>query len=293
MTGASTSLDSLKRARPEWLPWLAVLGEVARECQATHWERALPAATSPPGGVAPLLAGAEIAVQTATVRGWSERLLRLAAAGATGAMQSLARVRPASLDSVALFAASLRYDDDAVRAVAAAHDADPEALQAVVAFLPVPFLQTVNRRLASSVPASWTAGYCPVCGAWPAFAEVRGIERSRHFRCGRCGGEWYARALVCPFCSTADHDRLAALVPEKSDAGAAIDACNACRGYVKVFTRLQGCAPDTVMVDDLASVELDMAALEHGYARPSGAGCPVEVSVVETSRPRRLFGWYS
>jgi hypothetical protein len=38
------------------------------------------------------------------------------------------------------------------------------------------------------------------------------------------------------------------------------------------------------MVDDLASVDLDIAALELGYRRPAGAGYALDVNVV--NRPR-------
>ena len=51
-------------------------------------------------------------------------------------------------------------------------------------------------------------GYCPVCGAWPAFAEMRGIERSRYLRCGRCGGGWQAQCLSCSYCGMTDHEEL-------------------------------------------------------------------------------------
>jgi len=51
--------------------------------------------------------------------------------------------------------------------------------------------------------------------------------------------------------------------------------------------------PDTVMVEDLASVELDVAALQHGYQRPSGAGHPLEITVTDTGATRRFFAWSS
>jgi FdhE protein len=133
-----------------------------------------------------------------------------------------------------------------------------------------------------------------MCGSWPAFAEVRGIERSRYFRCGRCGGEWHARALCCPYCETIDHDELVALVPESGGSNAAIDACRRCLGYVKTLTRLQGCPPETVMVEDLATVDLDVAALEHGYNRPpSGAARALEITMTEKRATRRFLAWSS
>jgi hypothetical protein len=59
---------------------------------------------------------------------------------------------------------------------------------------------------------------------------------------------------------------------------------------VKTVTTLQGCAPDMVALDDLASVQLDVAALEQGYTRPHGPGHPLGAAV--TAEPaRRLFAW--
>jgi FdhE protein len=126
-------------------------------------------------------------------------------------------------------------------------------------------------------------GYCPVCGAWPAFAEARGIERSRHLRCGRCGSEWQGRGLYCLYCGMTDHRELVSLVPENSGSNSVIDACTHCRGYLKTFTTLQGSPPDKIILDDLASVELDVAAVEQGYKRPQGAGYLLNITVSENS----------
>ena len=118
-----------------------------------------------------------------------------------------------------------------------------------------------------------------MCGAWPAFAEVRGIERTRVFRCGRCGCGWHARPLRCPYCGIDDHRALVSLVPQHGGSHGVIEACTSCHSYAKTFTRLQGCAPETVMLDDLASVHLDVAALEEGYTRPQGPGYRLDVTV--------------
>jgi FdhE protein len=288
---ASPALESLRHARPEWMSWLGVIEEVVHECDSPHWVPTVPDPAAHRPERVPLLAGTSAPLQARVIRRWLERLIRLAAMSGTDVMLSLAAARPSEPESVELFTSSIRSDTEAITRIAAAYGVDAEALQAVGALLPVPFLHACNLRLAGSVPAGWAHGYCPVCGAWPAFAEIRGIERSRHFRCARCGGEWYARALACPFCDLSDHTRLATLVPGKSDVHDVIDACNGCGRYVKVFTRLQGCPPAAVMIEDLASVGLDMAALEQGYGRPADTGFPVGVTVIEPRRTRRVFGW--
>jgi FdhE protein len=291
MIASTSSLDALKRERPEWVPWLAVVEEVVAETSKASWDAAVPSRTNTTYAAGPLLAEATVAVSAGAVRRLFQRLVRLASSAGTASMRSLERIPAAHADVLGLFTASVRHDTEWIRRTAGAFDADPEALQAVAALVAVPFLQACNRRWSPPHGGSWIQGYCPVCAAWPAFAEVRGIERSRYFRCGRCGSEWHARALVCPYCGMDDHDDLVALVPGKSDAHAVVEACKRCRGYVKVLTRLQGCAPAVVMLEDLARVDLDVAALDRGYARPADLGCALGLVVSDSGSGRWPFRW--
>jgi FdhE protein len=293
MTAQDAVLNALRRKRPEWEPWLGVVAEIFREAGAPMWDAAVPAGAHTPRTAVPLLAGATLALPSSTVRRLWKRLIRIASRTGTMKMATLEAALRADADILPLFTASVCQDSDRIEEFAAVSGVDAEALHAVVGLLPVPLLHACNRRWASSISESWLEGYCPVCAAWPAFAEVRGIERSRFFRCSRCGGEWHARALWCPYCDTNDHDNFVALVPENGGSSVVIDGCTRCLGYVKTLTRLQGCPPDTVMVEDLASVELDVAALQHGYQRPSGAGHPLEIKVTDTGATRHFFAWSS
>jgi FdhE protein len=293
MSAQDAALNSLRRERPEWEPWLVVVDEILREAGSPAWEAAVPVAAQPQRTAVPLLAGATLALDAALVRRLFERLIRTASRAGTPKMSSLKAALRADPEWAPLFTASLCQDSGRIEEIAAFSGADAEALHAVIALLPVPFLHACNRRWAPSISASWVEGYCPVCGSLPAFAEVRGIERNRYFRCGRCGGEWHARALVCPYCAMSDHDELVALVPEKAGSNAVIDACRRCLGYVKTFTRLQGCPPGAVMLEDLASVDLDVAAIGHGFARPPGPGLALGVTVTDKSARRSFFAWKS
>ena len=288
---SDAELNALKRQRPEWEPWLAVIDEVLRGMDSSEWDEMASCDSRASRTSVPLLAGAGIPLRTSFVRRFFERLIRVASTAGTMKMATLERALDSNLDMAMLFRTSLCQESDGLNDVAAITRADAEALQGVLALLPVPFLQACNRRFASSISESWVEGYCPVCGAWPAFAEVRGIERSRHSRCGRCGGEWHAQALTCPYCRTSDHHELVTLVPESPASHAVIDACKRCLGYVKTFTRLQGCAPAAVLLEDLASVDLDVAAVELGYSRPTGIGYPLAVSVVSKGAARGLLAW--
>jgi FdhE protein len=288
MTAIEPGLQSLKRQHPEWEPWLAVVQTILRETADPKWDAVVPLRAQIQSKV-PLLAEAKLELEKSLLGPFSEQLMRVACRSGTPQMATLKTALDAKLDVFTLFRASLNQDGDRIKEVAVAFGADPEAFQAVVVLMPVPFLHACNRRWARSLAASWIEGYCPVCGAWPAFAEVRGIERSRHLRCGRCGGAWQARGLYCFYCGMTDHKELESLVPENSGSNSVIDACTRCRGYVKSFTTLQGSPPDRVILDDLASVELDVAAVEQGYKRPQGAGYFLNVTVAENSALRGLF----
>ena len=292
MSAQDPALNGLKRQHPEWEPWLGVVDEILREAATPAWDAAIPAVQAQQPAV-PLLAGATLTFQAGSVRRLFDRLIRIASRMGTPKMATLKAALHADMEIVPLFTASLCQDSDRIGEIAAVSAADAEALHAIIALLPVPFLHACNRRWASSISASWVEGYCPVCACWPAFAEVRGIERKRYFRCGRCGGQWHARALYCPYCAMSDHDELVALVPEKGGSNAVIDACQRCLGYVKTFTKLQGCSPDVVLLEDLASVDLDVAAIEHGFARPPGPGLALDITATEQGAKRGFFAWKS
>ena len=292
MSAPDAALNGLRHERPEWEPWLVVVDETLREAGNPAWEGAVPSAPAQRTAV-PLLAGTSLTLQADLVRRLFKRLIRTASRVGTPKLSSLKVALHADLEWAPLFTASLCQDSDRINEIAAVAGADAEALHAVIALLPIPFLHACNRRWASSISASWVEGYCPVCGSLPAFAEVRGIERNRYFRCGRCGGEWHARALYCPYCAMSDHDELVQLVPEKDGSNAVIDACQRCLGYVKTFSRLQGCSPGTVMLEDLASVDLDVAAIEHGFARPPGPGYALGITVTDKGARRGFFAWKS
>jgi FdhE protein len=280
MTANDSRLQSLKHRHPEWEPWLGVVQEVLRETADSKWAAVVPELTATQADKIPLLSQARIVLAKRLLHAWFEQLIRIAQRSGTDKLSTLKPALDTNVDRFAVFEASLQQNDDFLKNLAASLDIDAEAFHAVMMLLPIPLLQACNRRWAKTVAASWVEGYCPVCGAWPTFAETRGIERSRYFRCGRCGAEWQAHVASCPYCGNSDHERLVSLIPENS-AKSAIDACKVCLGYVKVFTTLQGTRPDAVMLEDLGSVEIDLAAAGEGYRRPKGPGYSVDVTVSE------------
>jgi FdhE protein len=284
----SPAVDDLKRKRPEWTPWLTLVHEALAESGNRAWDAVVPDRPSPPPGV-PALSGTTMTVPTKLARGLFERLASAAARGGTPRMAEALEALRRTSNPGALFQASITQDLGRLDEIDPASRVNPDALQAVLGLLALPLLQACTRQWSAPDHTPWTEGYCRTCGSWPAFAEMRGVDRSRFQRCGRCGGEWYSRILHCTYCRTTTHDEMVALVPQAETNGV-IEACNRCGGYLKVFTRLQGCAPAAVMLADLASVSLDLAALEAGYRRPAGAGRPPAVAVHVTTG-RRFLAW--
>jgi FdhE protein len=282
MIAMDNCAEDLKRQHPEWGPWLAVIQEILNEIAEPKWDAMVPSAAAPQASKIPLLAQVTLEPDRRSLARIFDNLMRIAGRSGAPKMATLQAAPYAGLDVLALLQALLNQDDHHINKCASVAGVDPEAFRAVAALLPMPLLYACNRRWKSY--EGWMEGYCPICGAWPAYAEVRGIERSRYFRCAGCGSEWQAQCLFCPYCGMTDHRELASLVPEQSGSNSAIDACNRCRGYVKAFTKLQGSPPARIIPEDLASVALDVAAADRGYRRPRGAGYSLNLTL--TSRER-------
>jgi len=281
MIAAKKGLPDLERRHPEWAPWLAVIREVLEAVQDSEWDAAVPHGNASRSAHIPLLAQADIEPDRCLIGRLFVNLMQTAGRSGAPAMAGLQGVTALETAALGVFLAALNHDNDRLNEFACGSSVDPEAFRAVAALLPVPFLHACNRRWTSSVAEGWVEGYCPVCGAWPAFAEVCGIERSRYLRCGNCGGAWQAHCLSCTYCGMTDHNELASLAADESGSKSVIDVCNRCHGYLKVFTTLLTSPPANVMLDDFASVALDLAAAGRGYKRPSSSGYELHARLAE------------
>lgn len=284
----SARLERLGRDHPEWRPWLGVLGRTLREAANPAWEAALPARPVDSTGARPLLAGAALRLDRALARRWVRALFDAAVEAGAGTPPTASR--PEGAEALAVLEAALRQDGPGLARLARTHGWSPEAFHAVAALAALPLLQALGRRWARHVPPGWRGGCCPLCGAWPTLAEVRGIERSRRLRCARCGSDWATEPLRCVYCGNHDHARLGRLVEEGGSERRQVDTCAACRGYLKTLATLQVGPGSDVILDDLTTVDLDVAALAQGFARPPGPGCALDVRIHErVGLARRLL----
>jgi hypothetical protein len=114
----------------------------------------------------------------------------------------------------------------------------------------------------------WTRGTCAWCGELPTYGDLMEDGR-RRLCCMLCGGAWIAPRLKCPFCETWNSRDLVRLVAEGSEEGYFIEACRACRGYLKGVDRRQRWNAGSPLVEDWGSPHLDLYASSEGYWRPT------------------------
>ena len=221
----------------------------------------------------PLLDGQRIAVDAARVGELFERL-----------RQALGEGHPEPGVAVELLAAIIRHDSETTKRLAGSLGLEAEKLEALGGFLAVPVLSEGAQARSSDIPSGWGRGYCPICGAWPALAEFRGLDRARLLRCGRCGCAWPMVWLRCVYCGENDHGKLGSLVPEGAGEQLRVETCDSCRGYLKGVTSLQESPLPELLLRDLETVELDLVALDRGYARPPGPGHALDVSVIASPK---------
>jgi FdhE protein len=131
-------------------------------------------------------------------------------------------------------------------------------------------LQPYAEHLASGVapPTPGTAGsVCSVCGARPQAAVLHpeGDGGKRFLLCSFCLTEWEFRRILCPICGEEDYQKLPRYTAEEIPA-VRVEACDTCHFYLKsVDMTLDGLA--VPLVDEAATVPLDLWAAEHGYKK--------------------------
>jgi FdhE protein len=259
----------------DWRPWVALLDAVQRELGARVWHDA--ASAAPPAASPPLLAGVTFSLDQRSVR----RFIGELAHAASGARSSTLT------DTVALelLEAAINQSRDGIERAAGALGLDATPVKAWAPLAPVPLLHACRETWTAEGLPPWSEGHCPLCGDWPLLAEARGLERARVLRCGRCGSGWRTNWLQCPFCGNSDHTLLGSLVAEAGGQTRTVDTCQRCLGYVKTLTVLQATPPAELGRRDLETVDLDLAAVQRGYARPSGPACALAARVVARASP--------
>jgi formate dehydrogenase accessory protein FdhE len=154
------------------------------------------------------------------------------------------------------------------------HDAAAGALgctPAPLAFLSRGFLSPIAEVLAGLVSPAHAAARspaCPRCGWPPQVSRLEDepeAQGNRRLVCALCASTWTFPRAVCPACGVSGDDGLE-FHGDESRAHVRVEACKTCRCYLKsVDLRVLGIAEP--LVDDLATVELDLWAADQGLEK--------------------------
>jgi FdhE protein len=109
----------------------------------------------------------------------------------------------------------------------------------------------------------WTHGHCPLCGGEPDFSVIT-TAAERLLICARCTLRWRFDPLACPYCANADRARITSFAT--ADGQYRVYGCDACRRYLKAFDARRSGRPVLPVVDGVATLPLDAAAMQRGYS---------------------------
>jgi FdhE protein len=153
----------------------------------------------------------------------------------------------------------------AVGTVAAAPDEPVEGgmLDQVLAISMRPFLSRCAEVLQRMDLSAWTHGHCPLCGGEPDLAVIT-PSAERHLICSRCSLHWKFASLTCPYCNNSDRSRITSFATP--DGQYRVYACDVCLRYLKCYDGRRATRPVMPIVDSVATLPLDAAAMQRGYS---------------------------
>lgn len=126
-----------------------------------------------------------------------------------------------------------------------------------------PFLtRSADAIMAKSDLAGWTRGTCPLCAGEPDFAVITPAA-DRILICGRCSARWRFHQVTCPFCLNSDRERITSFTSR--DGQYRLYACDECERYLKAYDARRASRPVMPVVDGVATLPLDAAAIQKGY----------------------------
>lgn len=235
----------------------------------------------------PALAGEPIPLPITILAATLLKLCSELAEGGAGdaALHIRTLVETGEMDAGSLLGASLSRDQDAIRTGAAHRGLAADLLWLVAELTVGPFAFILQRALLAPAHGAgaetsgdagtrgplgtaldgWTQGYCPACGSWPAMAEV--VDGHRVLRCSFCAAAWELPTYACVYCGEQGESFVTA-APDEERKDRRVEVCSACGGYLKTVDTFALSPFPLLSIGDLETMDLDMAAMEHGYQRP-------------------------
>ncbi len=132
------------------------------------------------------------------------------------------------------------------------------------------FLQPYAAYIRSRSGKQWsgpTPFLCPFCNRKPGLGVLRplGDGGQRSLVCAFCLAEWEFRRMVCPGCGEEDPQKLPVYTAEELG-HVRLEACDSCRTYIKTVDLTKSGLAEPI-VDEIASIPLDLWAQKKGYAK--------------------------
>ena len=277
---------AILEARPDLAPaidlqrrLLTLVNELGRTIEAGR----LPRLSLPPKYLAakltrgvPAFAGEPLPLPVPLLKNALVELSEALAAG--GAGETATHIRDAidsgSVEPGSLLAASLTRNQTAIRVGATHRGLAPDLVWLVAELAVSPFVHALQRTLLDhphdeglrSALDGWNRGYCPACGSWPALAEV--VSGHRTLRCSFCSSAWELNHYACMYCDESGEPFVTA-APNEERKDRRVEVCTACGGYLKTVDLPELSPFPLLSISDIETTDLDVAAMEHGFARPA------------------------
>ncbi len=159
-------------------------------------------------------------------------------------------------------------EQPAVAAVGAGSVSPPaggdEMVNQVLALAMRPFLSRCAEVLQQRSDLSvWTHPHCALCGGEPDLAVITPAAE-RHLVCSRCTLRWKFEPLTCPYCRNSNKAQITSFAT--TDGRYRVYACDVCRRYLKAYDARRATRPLMPVVDGVATLPLDAAAMQRGYS---------------------------
>jgi formate dehydrogenase maturation protein FdhE len=144
-------------------------------------------------------------------------------------------------------------------------DVDPAAAGLETIFQQA--MRPVLTRCAEAIMArtdfsGWRHHICPLCAGEPDLAVIT-PSAERLLICSRCAARWRFDQIACPFCLNDERARITSLASR--DGQYRLSCCDSCRRYIKAFDARRASRPVMPVVDSVATLPLDAAAIQRGY----------------------------
>lgn len=224
----------------------------------------------------PVFAGEPIPLPVTLLKAPLGRLCDILAEGGAGEVATHIReaLDSGSIETGSLLTASLARDQHAIRSGASHRGLAPDLVWLIAELAVAPVACALQRSLLahtasedlSAALKAWNHGYCPACGSWPALAEV--VSGHRTLRCSFCSTAWELHTYACVYCDESGEPFVTA-APDEERKDRRVELCSGCGNYLKTVDLPEFSPFPLLAIADLETMDLDMAAMEHGFTRPA------------------------